>query len=162
MKWERLSCFNTPIENKHYVGANFGNNGVKIRDTLSGFWLPMSVNDLLMVLSRQVRDVCAKFHQNGLKLRPWERGQTDRQRAVPSFVLQCQRRAVVVTQLSHNDQTQQPASEHCSRPVLYRHMVTYYTVFIYLTLTLAVLYHANIQSVNFYSGLNDRSHFEDH
>jgi len=25
----------------HYVGANLGENGVKIRDTLIWFWLPM-------------------------------------------------------------------------------------------------------------------------
>jgi len=45
----------------HYAGAKFGDNGVQIGDTLIGYWPPNE-----RVLSYQVPDVCAKFHQNRL------------------------------------------------------------------------------------------------
>jgi len=57
----------------HYVGANLGENGVKIGDTLIGFPPPTE-----RVLSHQVPDVCAKCHQNRLKIAT-VRARTDRQ-----------------------------------------------------------------------------------
>jgi len=57
----------------HYVGANFGENWVKIGDTLIGYWPPNE-----RILSHQVPDVCAKFHQNRLKTAT-VRARTDRQ-----------------------------------------------------------------------------------
>jgi len=56
----------------HYVGVNLGENGVKIGDTLIGYW----PNE--RVLSHQVPDICAKFHQNRLKIAT-VRARTDRQ-----------------------------------------------------------------------------------
>jgi len=56
----------------HYVGANLGENGVKIGDTLIRF----RPNE--RVLLYQVPDVCAKFHQNRLKTAT-VRVRTDRQ-----------------------------------------------------------------------------------
>ena len=47
----------------HYVGANLGENGVKNRGY--PYWIS-TPNE--RVLSYQVPDVCAKFHQNRLKI----------------------------------------------------------------------------------------------
>jgi len=47
----------------HYVGANLGKNGVKNRGY--PYWIS-TPNE--RVLSCQVPDVCAKFHQNRLKI----------------------------------------------------------------------------------------------
>jgi len=56
----------------HYVGANLGENGVKIGDTLIKYWPNEGF------LWYQVPDVCAKFHQNRLKIAT-ARARTDRQ-----------------------------------------------------------------------------------
>jgi len=58
----------------HYVGANLGENGVKIGDTLIGYWPPTKG----FFRNYQVPDVCAKFHQNPLKIAT-VRAQTDKQ-----------------------------------------------------------------------------------
>ena len=47
----------------HYVGANLGENWVKIGYTLIGFSPPQQKD-----LSCQVPDVCAKFNQNLLEI----------------------------------------------------------------------------------------------
>jgi len=69
-----------PLE-MHYVGANLGENWVKIGDTLIGYWPPNE-----RVLSNQVPDVCAKFHQNRLKIAT-VRARTDTQTEMTGVIL---------------------------------------------------------------------------
>ena len=57
----------------HYVGANLGENGVKNRGY--PYWIS-TPNE--RVLSHQVPDVCAKCHQNRLKIAT-VRARTDKQ-----------------------------------------------------------------------------------
>jgi len=66
-------CFNTPIQNA-LCRCQFRDNWVKIGDT-NPYWI-LTPNE--RVLSHQVPDVYAKFHQNWLKIAT-VRARTDRQ-----------------------------------------------------------------------------------